>query len=297
MVALLFSCDHVSSDGLKIANLAKNYQLDILTYLFKHFSYISNTREIRMEPTLCKHCQTPLEGSFCHKCGQPVIVGRWTAGKVFGKFLRQITDVEKGFLYTIRTLFTAPQTIIHNYWNGNTIKAYGPFRYAIIWTAINLLINFWLGIDQMLQQSLQPDMVTDEFSGQQIDSADQRFDAWLNMLVLLLIPVKSLITSWLFKKRAYNYGEHLILNTYVLGQQALITTFTQFIFYFFPFLMIAYIGFNFMIGWIYDSYVFKGVFKESWGWTVTKALLTGTLGLLAFALLIAGLSSLSLWIS
>ena len=245
----------------------------------------------------CKNCHSELQGPICHQCGQPVIRHRWTTNQVFRRFLHQISDLEKGFLYTVKKLFTAPHTLIANYWQGITVKAYGPFRYALIWTALNLLVNFWLGIDEMLQQALQPQVVTEEFSGEQIEEADQQFDAWLNMLVLLLIPIKSLITKWFFGKHGQNYGEHLIMNTYILGQQALITTFTQVLFYFLPFLLSGYLVFNFLVGLIYDSYVFKGLFKEKLVLIILKAFLIGLLGLVAFFGLLTLFSSLALWIA
>jgi hypothetical protein len=160
--------------------------------------------------------------------------------------------------------------------------------------AINLAINFWIGLDDLLQEHLQPASVEDQFGANQIASADQKFDDWLNVLVLLLLPFFSFLTQKLFTKHKKNYAEHLILNAFIMGQHALIASFTQFIFYGFPSLISGYLVFNFLISIIYNSYVFKHVFGEGILQTLLKTILIGILGLLLLFGMIAGASALAI---
>jgi len=78
---------------------------------------------------------------------------------------------------------------------------------------------------------MQPEVIDESFSKEEINKADKRFKGWLNLLVLLLIPIQSLVSKRLFKKQGQNFAEHLILNTYSLGQQALIRTYLQFLYF------------------------------------------------------------------
>ena len=242
----------------------------------------------------CKHCGRLISGPFCSQCGQRHIEHRWTSKILFGEFLQQITNIERGFLYTAKSLFTQPGRLIRQYWKGDTVRTYHPFRYLLIWLAINILINFWLGIDDLLQQSLQPEFIDEQFDSDRIAAADQRFDTWLNGLVLLLLPFFAGITYYLFKTYRVTYGEHLIMNAFMMGQQSLITSFTHFLFYFMPGLFSIYIIFNFAIGLGYNTYVFTRVFNDGLWKSMGKAFLMGVLGLLVFGGIIALASTLAL---
>lgn len=245
----------------------------------------------------CKNCETELAGLICHQCGQRHLEERWSTSNMIKQFFQQVTNLEKGFLNTVKNLFSAPDKIIIDYWERITIDYYNPFRYVLIWLAINLIISFWLGIDDLLQESLQPSIVSDSFDPSKIAAADQKFDTWLNAIVLLLLPLFGLITRWLFKKSKKNYAEHLIMNAYMMGQQSLITSFTHFIFFFIPALFPIYLVFNFLVGLIYNTYVLKKVFREKLWLTIAKAILLGVIGLVAGIILITIASSLALLLS
>lgn len=234
----------------------------------------------------CKNCDTFLQGPICHQCGQKQIIERWSTADLIRQFFHEITNIEKGFLYTAKGLFAFPGKLIRGYWNGKTINSYNPFRYVLILSAINLLINFWLGIDDLLQASLQPEILEEEFGAAKMQAVDQQFDSWMNILVLLLIPINSLISKWLFKKHEQNYAEHLILNAYIIGQQSLISSFTQFVFYFFPALFSGYLAFNFLVSLLYNTYLFNQLFNEGINKTFLKAILIGVLGIAAFFILV-----------
>ena len=242
----------------------------------------------------CVNCKTELVGPVCHSCGLPHRSERWSTPGLIQQFIAQLTNIESGFLYTGKTLFTKPASLIHNYWKGNTVRYYNPFRYVLIWTAINLLINFSLGIDDLLQESLQPLMVEEQFSEEHIQQADQKFDTWLNGLVILMIPIFAFLTSWLFAKSKKNYAEHLILNAYMVGQQSLITSFTHFIYYLIPILFKIFMPFTFVIGLVYNTYVFSKVFQQKWWVALFKAFILGLIGVMVFFGLITIASAIAL---
>lgn len=243
----------------------------------------------------CPNCRTALQGPICHQCGQKARTGRWTVRVLIRQFIQQLTDIEKGFLFTIKMMFVAPGVLVRNYWSGKTVNYYGPFKYLLIWTAVNLAVSFWLDIDDLLQQSLQPAALEQNLSAAEIEAADQQFDSWLNVLVLLLIPVFSFFTQKLFSKGKYNYAENVIMNAYMFGQQSMISTLTQFIFFLFPSLFVLYIGFNFSVSLLYNTYVFKQVFQENTWITLLKALLIGILGLIVFGVLIGAASMVAIY--
>ncbi len=235
----------------------------------------------------CINCSTPLKGPVCHECGQKYHENPWTTQILIEQLISQLTDIEKGFLYTIKMMFVAPGILVQDYWRGKTKVYYNPFRYVLIWTAVNLAFSFWFGIDDLLQESLQPAQIERNLSTDEIKQADQRFDTWLNALVLLLLPVFSFFTMILFSKKKNNYAENLIMNAFMMGQQSLISAFVQVIFYLIPSLFFIYIPFNFILGLTYNTYSFRHIFGENIWLTLLKALLLGLIGLVTFGAFIA----------
>ncbi len=243
--------------------------------------------------THCANCQVLLQGSYCYQCGQQRIATRWTVPVLFRQFVNQLTNIEKGFLFTVKRLFDQPGRLIKAYWQGSTINYYNPFRYVLIWTAINILLNFWLGIDDLLQAGLQPEIVESAYGSSELAEADQRLDSWFNLLILLLIPVNSGMSRWLFKKHGQNYAEHLILNAFAMGQQALLGCFSLLLCYFVPHIGLFMLV-NFLIGVLYNTYIFNRSFGEGFGVTLLKAIVIGLVGLLAFFTLILLFSAIAL---
>ena len=234
----------------------------------------------------CISCDTSLYGEICHNCGQKVLKEPWSINLILRQFIQQLTNVERGFIFTSLQLFAEPSKVIREYWKGMTIKYYNPFRFVLIWTAVNLLINFWIGIDDMLQDALQPQAIEEAIDSDTLKSADQKFDAWLNIMVLLLIPVFGYLTKILFARKTESYAKHVLMNSFIMGQQSLITSFTHFVFYFFPALFVIYIPFNFLIGVVYNSYVFKKMYNQNILLTIGKAILIGIVGLVVFGALV-----------
>lgn len=202
------------------------------------------------------------------------------------QFLNQLTNIEKGFIFTAKELFVRPEGVVRDYWKGITINYYHPFRFALIWIALNLLINFWIGFDDLMQEALQPAMIEEGTSEELIESADQKFDSWLNILVLLFIPLFSLMTLWLFKKHKKNFAEHLIMNAYVVGQNSLLGTISLLIFYVIPALLPIFLIFNFLIGVVYNTWVYYKTFAESVLQTLWKTILISIIGIVTFVLMV-----------
>lgn len=243
----------------------------------------------------CENCGATLRGRVCHDCGQRVITKRWSIKVLFNQFVAQLTNIERGFLYTTGQLFKAPGKLVTDYWKGRTIPYYNPFRYMIIWTTINLLLAFWLGIDEMIQSAVSAPDAQINVDPERFDEVTQQFNSWLNVLVLLIVPVKSVLTYLFFRNRKRNYAEHLIMNSFIYGQGAFISSVTQFVFVFIPYYFAIYFPFYFLVGLAYDSYVFQRTFKQPWWLIIVKALVIGAVGLATLFVLMEAFSRLLLF--
>lgn len=174
----------------------------------------------------CKNCGETLHGAYCSACGQKVITQRITVRHIFGELFSIITNVDRGFLYTAKMLFVAPGEMIRNYLQGQTRQHYPPLRYVILLIAISVAINLGFGLYDQQQSEIQSMMGTPTEQNAEIMQAQQQFNdgmkKYLNLLPLALIPILSLFSYLFFRKKGWNYAEHLVLNAYLQGQLALI---------------------------------------------------------------------------
>jgi hypothetical protein len=205
-----------------------------------------------------------------------------------------LTDIEAGFLHTVLRLFSQPGQVVLDYWRGKTVCYYEPFRYLVLWTAFTVLLNFALGVDDLMQARFQPPNLEQQLGAERIAVADQQFDSWLNLLTLLLLPVNSLATYVLFRRHRKTFGEHLILHCFVMGQLALIGGVSQLVLILDPNLLDTFLIGSVALGILYNTYALRGIFAEGWPITLAKAALVNVVSLASYAALVGGASLLAL---
>ncbi|WP_258097635.1 DUF3667 domain-containing protein [Marinoscillum pacificum] len=170
----------------------------------------------------CKNCDEVVTGKFCSNCGQSAKISRIN----WRNFINQVTEsvflVNKGFFYTLFKLFTKPGQSIRNYLDGKRKGFYQPIAYVLV------LSTFYFLLSQLSDKNT---LLTNILSGFFFDEAknDTRIVSYLSWvsdhhayITLLLIPVFSLASFVAFIGHQVNYLEHLVLNAYVTGQQAII---------------------------------------------------------------------------
>ncbi len=149
-------------------------------------------------------------------------------------------NVNKGFIKTYRLLTTQPGQSIRTFLLGDRKLLTKPFQLLIVSTAIAafLTINvmpknefvrgFEAGVSQTgdIMDTPEEEKVkkmekAKEFNEKFMDS----FSRYFNLVILLFIPFIGLSTYWFFKKKKYNYAEHVVFNSYILSYQNLIFIF------------------------------------------------------------------------
>lgn len=231
----------------------------------------------------CKNCGTALNGIYCGNCGQKIISERITVKKIFRDIIAIITNVEKGFWYTTKKMFTAPGEVILDTIGGKTIRYYNPFRYAFIWATVSVLLTLWLGIFDIQQEEMQELMgVQNERQLAFQQAFNEQLKNYLNFFILLALPFTSFMSYLLLKKQKWNYAEHLILNAYVFGQNAVMGLLSQSIFSFFPQYLLWMMPIGYIINISFLTYVFKNTFKISGFSSFWRAVLTVILGFALF---------------
>ena len=213
----------------------------------------------------CLNCGATLHGPYCHQCRQKANLPRLTTRSLIRSLFATITNVDTGFWFTVKELFVRPATVLKDYVKGKTINYYHPIRYFLIWIGLVALINLGTGLY---------DLQTTDFNQYMIEEGDT--EAWarqkkiqdftkkfMNFIPLFLIPFYGWISYLLFRKREYNYAEHLTFVTYIIAQNAIIGLPIIVLYYFVPSLIPYAILIGNIIGAIYLAYVYSRLFEIS----------------------------------
>jgi hypothetical protein len=84
-------------------------------------------------------------------------------------------------------------------------------------------------------------------------------DTYTTLINIVTIPVFALF-SWLFRRKAYNYAENLVLNTYITSQQLLLFICMVPVFEFHPMASGYLINFYILATLLYNVWVYKQFF-------------------------------------
>lgn len=163
------------------------------------FPYYCSIKQKSMDKK-CKSCGLERIGLFCSHCGQKHIQGlTW-------KFLLlnvlDLIEMNRGFLYNLKSLNIRPKTFYNEYLSGATNKAMPPIPYAFISLAIvsylsSILINLNVGL-----------------SGSEIFEVE---DLWFQNFTIW-IAVYYVVISLIYFLSKYNFLESLIFSLFAVPQ-------------------------------------------------------------------------------
>lgn len=177
-----------------------------------------------MENTICKNCGNPVERKFCPDCGQSASVGRVNLRTILNEFAHGVVHVDKGILYTARELTLRPGQTIRNYFDGKRALLFKPFGYLVLFTSVYLFISHLSG--QALT-NIRVGSVDESEAGVLLSERTDVIMGFLennfSLLTFCSIPFFSLITFAFFRRAGFNYGEHLIMNSYIHGHSTLVS--------------------------------------------------------------------------
>ena len=173
-----------------------------------------------MNQHLCKNCEHTFAGNFCSNCGQKTNTVRLNWAYLKDEANYTILHFNKGFLYTIRELFTRPGDTIREFLEGKRVKHYKPLLLVFVLAGINGYLSLQMDLNRMMQQYSNPkvnSVIMAEYT-----KVMHWFFAHYSMFEILALPIVSL-ASWLsFKKWGYNYIENIIINCFATSQRLMI---------------------------------------------------------------------------
>lgn len=173
----------------------------------------------------CKNCGTTVEGNFCSHCGQSIRVSRINLKNLLNEVSQSVFLINKGFFYTLTNLFIRPGQTIEGFLNGKRKYHFKPIAYVLVFSTIYFLLSRIAG-----QSTLIGDIISGFFSYEYKGSS--QIPPYLNWLIknyayitLLLLPIFSFASYVCFLRHERNYLEHIVLNAFITGQQAIFYSF------------------------------------------------------------------------
>ena len=169
----------------------------------------------------CKNCGHIVQDTYCGHCGQKVNVDRITFSSLLNELTESVFQVNRGFFYTLINLFVSPGKSIREYLEGHRKKHFKPIAYLLTFSTVYFIVTQLSG-----QHTWMDDLISGFAQG---GSGKEEIPAILNWFAknyayttLLLLPVFSFASFLSFLGLEKNYFEHLVINSYATGQQAII---------------------------------------------------------------------------
>ncbi|WP_312923926.1 DUF3667 domain-containing protein [Empedobacter brevis] len=152
----------------------------------------------------CLNCEQSIQENYCSNCGQITSTHRFSLKHFFlHDFVHGIFHFDKGFIFTIKELFTRPGHSIREYIQGKRVKHFNCFTAILLILTIEYFFTKAFPVDKSVFYS--------SFEG-----FYKVYRDYSKFIVFLAIPFFSFFSYLIFRKSNQNYTENLVLNTYLV---------------------------------------------------------------------------------
>jgi len=164
----------------------------------------------------CLNCDNVVEGNFCSNCGQKASTKRFSLISVFDyAVLSGIFSINKGILFTIKELFTTPGHSIREYIEGKRTKYFNAFTLLLLLLTLSYFLEKFSGIKFA--------DITAEGSKEFATLLEEFMNEYPRIIFLINIPLLAIVSYLLFRKSNFYFAESLVLSTYIISAQIILT--------------------------------------------------------------------------
>jgi hypothetical protein len=161
--------------------------------------------------TTCSNCAGTVDLHYCPSCGQKKY------RRIDGKYLIEelqytLLHVNKGFLYSMKSLLRNPGKTAREYIEGSRVKHYKPILMAVLTSGLYAFLSMNL-IDPASIYAQSEN--NDPQAAQDMKGIAEFMLHYWNLITLALIPLFAILTRFVFRKQAENYFEHIVMNAYL----------------------------------------------------------------------------------
>ncbi|WP_081768438.1 DUF3667 domain-containing protein [Hymenobacter swuensis] len=160
----------------------------------------------------CLNCGHPVPDRFCGQCGQDAHhTHRFTMADMPHDVLHSIWHIDKGILYTLRTMIRRPGATIREYLAGKRVDHFRPLALLFFITGLYALLFSALHINMMPPR----DPAMPEAVYQMQTSFNTFFMKYLSWFYVATVPAWALTARLFLRRGGYNYAECLIIAAFI----------------------------------------------------------------------------------
>ena len=186
-----------------------------------------------MNPAICLNCSSELAASqhFCANCGQKTSTHRITFSHLLHDFFHALTHADKGVLHLLKELTFRPGTVAREYVRGKRKKYFNPITFFLLVMVLFVFASTLLH-KSVMKQGPDPSILASipTAEGRAIYTAIMTragnamyvMAKYGNVVGMIAVPFLSLITWLCFRRRGYNYSEHLTANFFFTSYNNLV---------------------------------------------------------------------------
>lgn len=168
--------------------------------------------------TTCLNCGNCFRGHFCNTCSQDAHTGKIDRHFVYHEIQHALFHVDKGILYTLRTLFTAPGKTIKSFIDGKRVKHFKPLAFLIVMAGLYAFANHFF--DHSIIITRDTGIRAADTTMEMMNDKLKEYFEWY---VLIQLPLIAWVYFLFFRKYGTNYIEQLVICAYVTGMHTLIS--------------------------------------------------------------------------
>jgi hypothetical protein len=170
---------------------------------------------------LCKNCDTPIQSNYCPDCGQARKTERITFRNILSDFFEQVTELDTGFLRTLKGLTLRPGHMIREYILGKRKPYMRPFQFYLIMLAVYFAFNELMDIDVMeagnqFSRNIAPAQANARQQEVQ-NAASQLAGKYMKLMLSFLMVTQAFSLRWLYRKSGLYLAEMLVVAMFLTG--------------------------------------------------------------------------------
>ncbi|MDX2285255.1 MAG: DUF3667 domain-containing protein [Bacteroidia bacterium] len=157
---------------------------------------------------LCANCGKKIKEKhkFCPSCGQSTRLRRISIRDVLDMAIQKVLHADSTLMQLIIGLTLRPGTMIRDYMHGKRKKVYSPIKFLFYAAGISVFVTEYFRLFELVPGGGNP-----------VSALAQRYN---NLLVLAGVPVSGLFSWLFFRKREFNFSEHLVFHAFLAGYRA-----------------------------------------------------------------------------
>ena len=165
----------------------------------------------------CTSCNYEHKENYCPNCGEKKGIKKITLASIIDDAFSSITDMDKGFLFNIKTLILKPQELTADYIRGKRKGILNPVSFLIFCVTLYLIVITFFKVPKELNViNYDP-----ESPLYKLGSEVGKF-VFTNLKYFWILTVIPLGLSLKLAFKKFNYLEHLAISSFVIGQATLV---------------------------------------------------------------------------